>query len=204
MRSFRCLEGSWVRWDFEWSGSYRSAHDTAESYLESELPHTVNISVTTTQDIEMWNCSSYLLHCLMLLSMFLSWVFQHVVDVYCVLRNVIIMQLWTWCLSFIGLHWYCKYTQKLSRNCICYSCTSRCIANEIEFCRSCFLGVVLRLFAVLQGFECYCKKRECAWTRSQSFHSSEWSWNLWSKWQMRGVILRPDSRVLCFLSLCSK
>lgn len=39
MRSFRCLEGSWVRWDFEWSSSYGLAHDAAESYLESELPY---------------------------------------------------------------------------------------------------------------------------------------------------------------------
>lgn len=161
MCSFRRLEGSWVRWDFEWSGSYRSAHDTAESYLESELPHTVNISVTTTQDIEMWNCSSYLLHCLFV---FLSWVFLYNVDrlhrVKChyrflflfvlfhhslpffVLQNVV-MQLWTLCLFFIGLHWYYEYPQKVSSNCICYSCTCRCVANEIEFCCSCFLGAVL-------------------------------------------------------------
>lgn len=185
----------------------------------------INISVTTTQDTEMWNCSSYLLHCLF----FLSWVFLHNVDrlhqVKChyrflflfvlfhhslpffVLQNVV-MQLWTLCLFFIGLHWYYEYPQKVSSNCICYSCTCRCVANEIEFCCSCFLGAVLLKLSFMVFYRSlnvivrHGNVLDAEWTRSQLFHSSVTEWSC-LEWRMRGVILRPD-RVPRFLSLCSK
>lgn len=114
------------------------------------------------------------------------------------LQNVV-MQLWTWCLSFIGLHWYCEYTQKVSPNCICYSCKCRCVANEIEFCCSCYLGVLLLKLSFMVFYRNLNvivrdgNVLDAEWTRSQPFHSSATEWS-GLEWWMRGVILRPDTK----------
>lgn len=118
------------------------------------------------------------------------------------LQNVV-MQLWTWCLSFIGLHWYCEYTQKVSPNCICYSCKCRCVANEIEFCCSCYLGVLLLKLSFMVFYRSLNvivrdgNVLDAEWTRSQPFHSSATEWS-GLEWRMRGVILRPDTEFPAF------
>lgn len=118
------------------------------------------------------------------------------------LQNVV-MQLWTWFLSFIGLHWYCEYTQKVSPNCICYSCKCRCVANEIEFCCSCYLGVLLLKLSFMVFYRSLNvivrdgNVLDAEWTRSQPFHSSATEWS-GLEWQMRGVILRPDTEFPAF------
>ncbi len=145
----------------------------------------------------------------------LYWIFLHKVDrlqevkchcrvlfvlslltFFCFFLQNFAMQLWTWCLCFIWLHWYCEYTPKVLSNCICFSCTCRCVANEMEFCCSCYLGVLLKLSFMIFYRNLNVIVRDgnvldAEWTRSQPFHCSVTEWS-GLEWQMRGVMLRTD------------
>ncbi len=177
-----------------------------------------------------WNVKLqfYLLHCLIVFCLgyfcttLMDYIKSNVTAGFCLyyfvnlciflfLQNVV-MQLWTWCLSFIGLHWYCEYTQKVSPNCIYYSCSNNmnihmnnysCVANEIEFCCSCYLDVLLLKLSFMVFYRSLNvivrdgNVLDAEWTRSQPFHSSATKWS-GLEWRMRGVILRPDTEFPAF------